>query len=98
MTTIRRIERAWTSKQHERLFRELAAARPEATFPIDFEGGWAIPAAALAIIRMEELNQAHVPLCNQLIRVLLAAQEADGGWGDVAATALCIRALLCGGG
>src|SRR5262249_27926124 len=28
----------------------------------------------------------------------LSSQEADGGWGEPLATALCLRALLCGRG
>jgi hypothetical protein len=50
------------------------------------------------VIRLDELNQSHVPLCAKLIRAVLAAQESDGGWGDVITTSLCLRALLCSNG
>jgi hypothetical protein len=53
-----------------------------------------IPAAALAMIRLEELNQSHAPLYARLLRKVLAGQESDGGWGDPLATALVLRALL----
>ena len=62
------------------------------------EGDWIAPSAAMALIRMDELMQSHVPLYRQLIRVLLSVQQADGSWGDPAATALCLRALLSGKG
>jgi hypothetical protein len=32
------------------------------------------------------------------VKSIIAAQEADGGWADLVATALCLRALLCGNG
>jgi hypothetical protein len=98
MITVRQIERAWTARTYEKLFRELVATRPEASFRFEVEQGRAIPAAAMAVIRLEELSQAHVPVCGKLLRAVLAAQDADGGWGDVMTTALCLRALLCSGG
>ena len=98
MITIRQIERAWTARTYEKLFRELVAARPEAAFRFELEQGRAIPAAAMAVIRLDELSQSHVPLAGTLVRALLAGQEKDGGWGDVMTTALCLRALLCSTG
>jgi hypothetical protein len=95
MITVKQMQRTWSARQYERLFRDLVAYRAEATLDLDFEGAWAIPAAAMAIIRMDELNQAHCPLYAQLIRALIAAQQLNGGWGDPALTALCLRALLC---
>jgi hypothetical protein len=53
----------------------------------------------MALVRLEELSQSHVPLYARLVRALLAAQSAsDGGWGDPAVTALCLRALTGGRG
>lgn len=98
MITIRQIDRAWTARTYEKLFRELVAGRPEAGFRFELEQGRAIPAAAMAVIRLDELSQSHVPLCATLIRALIAAQEKDGGWGDAMTTALCLRALLCSQG
>ena len=95
MITIRQIERAWQARTYEKLFRELVANRPESTFRFDQEQGRAIPAAAMGVIRLEELSQSHVPVCAQLLRAVIAGQEVDGGWGDPTATALCLRALLC---
>ena len=98
MITVKQMQRAWSARQYERLFRDLIEYRPEGTLDLDFEGAWAIPTAAMAIIRMDELTQAHCPLYAQLVRALIAAQQNDGGWGDPALTALCLRALLCGQG
>lgn len=98
MMTVKHMQRAWSGRQHERLFRDLIEYRPEATLGLDFDGLWSIPAAAMAIVRMDELSQSHAPLYSQLVRAILAAQQADGGWNDPALTALCIRALLCGQG
>ena len=98
MITIRQIERAWTARTYEKLFRELVANRPEAGFRFEHEQARAIPAAAMAVIRLEELSQSHTPVAAKLVRAVIAGQETDGGWGDVMTTALCLRALLCSGG
>ena len=39
MITIRQIERAWTARTYEKLFRELVANRPEASFRFEHEQG-----------------------------------------------------------
>ena len=75
MITIRQIERAWQARTYEKLFRELVANRPESTFRFEHEQGRAIPAAAMAIIRLEELSQAHVSVCAQLIRAVVAGRS-----------------------
>lgn len=97
MTTVRQIERCWNAREYRKLFRDLVAARPEAMLRLDVEVRAPL-AAAMAVIRLDELSQAHVPLCGRLLRAILAAQEADGGWGEPVTTALCLRALLCGNG
>src|SRR3712207_5518067 len=97
MTTVRQIERYWTAKEYARLFRDLVAARPEAQFRLEVEVRAPL-AAAMAVIRMDELAQSHTPLYTRLVRFLLSTQESDGGWGDPVTTALCLRALLCGQG
>lgn len=95
MITVRQIERDWNARNYEKLFRELTANRPEATFCFSFEGNRSTPAAAMGIIRLAELSQSYVPLYAKLVRAVLASQDArDGGWGDVVVTALCCRALL----
>ena len=98
MITIRQIERAWQARTYEKLFRELVANRPEAAFRFEHEQGRAIPAAAMGVIRLDELSQSYTPLCAQLLRAVIAGQESDGGWGDPMTTALCLRALLCSSG
>ena len=98
MTTVKQLERTWTAKQYERLYKDLVECRAEAGLAFEFEADWSLPAAAMAVVRMDELSQAHVPLCRQLIGALLGRQLADGSWGDPAVTALCLRALLCSQG
>ena len=95
MITVRQIEREWTHRKYEKLFDSLVEHRPEAAFPFDLSAGRCVPAAAVALIRLDELSQSHVPLYARLVRALLAAQSAnDGGWGDPVVTALCLRALM----
>ncbi len=98
MITVRQIDRLWTAKAYGKLFRELTAARPEASLRAEMELGRAVPAAAMAMIRLDELSQSYVPMYGRLLRFVLNEQQADGGWGDVMSTALCVRALLCGQG
>ena len=98
MFTVRQIERHWESKAYERLFAELVAARPEASLRLGIDIARPVPAAALAVVRLDELTQSHAKLYPKLIKTVVAAQEADGGWGDLVTTALCLRALLCGQG
>lgn len=98
MQTARQIERFWNAKQYDRLARELLAARLESSPRLVGELSRNVPAAALALIRMDELNQSHHPLAQKFIHCILAAQEADGGWGEPLVTALCLRALLCSRG
>ncbi len=98
MFTIRQIERLWNAKQYRRLAVELLAGRAEASYRLEAEFARSVPAAALTLIRMDELAQSHHPLYRTLLNVLIVAQEPDGGWGDVMTTALCVRALMCGEG
>jgi hypothetical protein len=98
MMTVKQIQRTWSASQHERLYRDLVLQRPEAALELGFNGASYLSAAALAMIRMDELTQSHVPFYGQLVRTLVAAQQPDGGWGDPALSALCLRALSCGNG
>jgi hypothetical protein len=96
--TLRQIERFWSARQYDRLARELLAARPEFSGRLLGELSESVPCAALALIRLDELNQGHRPFNQTLIRAIIAPQEGDGGWGDPLVSAICIRALLCNGG
>ena len=98
MMTVRHIEKLWNAKTFQRLFRDMLAGRAEASLRLEVELSGPLPAAAMALIRLDELAQAHVPLYSKLLKAILAAQEADGGWGDPLTTALCLRALLAGRG
>src|SRR4051812_30326684 len=98
MITLRQIDRYLNEQQHRRLYRELVTGRPEATFALEPHLGRAIPVAALGMIRLDELSQSHAALYRRLLNIVLTAQQSDGGWGDLMTTAICVRALLCGGG
>jgi hypothetical protein len=98
MITLHRIDRLFSEHQHPRLYRELVAARPEAFLGLDSTLSRVAPIAALGMIRLEELNQAHTSTYRRLLNVLLTSQQRDGGWGDAMTTALAVRALLSGGG
>jgi len=94
MMTVRQMERLWNTQKHRQLLDELLIARPEAPYARRLrEGACALPAAAIGIIRLEELAQSHVPLYSTLQHAILSAQEVDGGWGDPMITALCTRSL-----
>jgi hypothetical protein len=96
MQTVRQIERLWSARQYGRLFRELLANRPECSFRLGIDSPTSAVAAAIGIVRLDELNQSHVPLYSTFIRAIVASQERDGGWGDAIATTLCLRALMLG--
>jgi len=98
MMTVRHIEKLWDARLYARLCEELLSARPERD--VRLAGRLNLPAAvaALAIVRLDELSQWHVPLYGKLVRRMLSFQEEDGGWADPLTTALCVRALLCGRG
>jgi hypothetical protein len=98
MITIRHLERLFDDHQHRRLYRELIAGRPEATFALEPVLARAVPIAALGMIRLDELSQSHTALYRRLLNVVLTAQQPDGGWTDPMTTALCVRGLLAGGG
>lgn len=93
MLTNRHIERLWNNRKWSQLLDELLAPRIEALAARDLAQNPAASAASLALIRLDELHQAHSPLCSQLIRALISLQETDGGWADVATTTLALRAL-----
>jgi hypothetical protein len=99
MITLRQIDRYLNEQQHRRLYKELVTGRPEASFPaLEPQLARAVPVAALGMIRLDELSQSHAPIYRRLLNVVLTAQQSDGGWGDLMTTAICVRALLCGGG
>jgi|SRR5687768_5060724 len=98
MITIRQFERLWLGKDYTRIARLCLELRPEASVRLALEVSRQAPAAALAIVRLDELGQSYAPFCARLVRYLLGSQEADGGWGDPVATALAIKALSCSNG
>src|SRR3954451_21867614 len=98
MQTTRQLDRFWSARQYDRLARELLTARIESSPRLVAELAHPVPAAAMALIRLDELNQGFHPLNEKLIRTIIAAQEGDGGWGDLIVSALCLRALMCNRG
>lgn len=100
MMTVKHIDRLWTAKRFAALLREMLAGRAESLPAVETALGRAADVAttALAIIRLDELHQGHVPLYSKLVRHVVAGQAVDGGWADAMTTALCVRALSCGRG
>jgi hypothetical protein len=98
MMTVRQMERHWNSQSYQQLLRETLAGRPEASLRLESELSGPIPAAAMALLRLDELAQGHAPLYAKLLKTILASQDADGGWKDPLTTALCLRALFGGRG
>jgi len=98
MMTVRQIERQWESKSYDRLLGDLLVARPESGLRLGLDPSRPVCTAAMAVIRLDELDQSHTKIYPKLIKTILLAQEADGGWGDLVTTALCLRALFCGQG
>lgn len=98
MLTVRQIERLYTARDYSRLLHDLTSHRADALIRWDAQASRPTLAAAMAAIRLDELSQAHHPFCGKMIRAVLAAQDADGGWGDPLTTALCLRALLASKG
>lgn len=93
MLTIRQIERLWNAGDFARLARELLAGRAELSPRTLLDSSYRVPCAAMALIRIDEFAQNFHPLAGRLIKVLVSAQDPDGGWGDPATTALVLRAL-----
>jgi len=54
--------------------------RPEASGRLAAELSHALPAAAMVVIRLDELNQSHLPLCRRMIRTILAPKRPTGDW------------------
>jgi hypothetical protein len=98
MMTVRHIERLYQARSHRQLLQEMLAGRAENSLRLANELDGHLPAAAMALVRLDELEQSHVPLYRKLLNLLLAAQEPDGGWGDPLTTAICLRALSAGHG
>lgn len=98
MITIRQIERLWKDKKFKRLMRDCTAARPEASLRLETDLANRLAAAAMAVVRLDELNRQTAPVFDLLLAAVLSGQEADGGWGDAPTTALCLRALAIAGG
>jgi len=98
MVTVRQIQKLWEAKFYARLCNELLAIRPEYSPRLSSQLNLQAASAAMAIIRLDELSQWHVPLYGRLVQKMVSIQEGDGGWADPLTTSLCLRALLCGRG
>jgi hypothetical protein len=98
MLTTRMMERLWDAGSHGRLLAELLTGRPEASIRLEEALDARLGAAAMTIVRLDEIFQPNHPLYTRLVNVILSAQNNEGGWGDPATTAVCLRALLTGRG
>jgi len=99
MITVRQIERLWKDQSYQAMLGELTGVRPEGRVAsvaseLGAEAVKSLSAAAMGVIRLDELNQSHCPLYAHLLNRILQAQQDDGAWaGDLMVTALCVRAL-----
>jgi len=98
MMTARQIEKLWTARLHVKLLTEVLSSRPEASVRLHTELASPASVAAVSLIRLDELAQSTAPIVSTFVRVIVAAQEADGGWGSAVSTSVCLRALMCGNG
>ncbi|MBC8108124.1 MAG: hypothetical protein H7Z14_16175 [Anaerolineae bacterium] len=98
MITVRFIQRLWDGRNYDRLIGELLAARVESSPRINSRLTGSTAAAALGLIRLDELNQSHTPVAQKMLRCIIASQTTDGGqesgWNDPMLCALCLRALM----
>jgi hypothetical protein len=92
--TVRFIQRLWDGGNYDRLIGELLAARVESSARINSRLTGSTAAAALGLIRLDELNQSHTPIAQKMLRCIIASQTNDGGWNDPMLCALCLRALM----
>lgn len=93
MITIRQIEKLWNARAYEKLLQALTSFRPESFLQSQPRESFCAPAAAMALIRLDELDLSDHPICEKFLRTLIATQDRDGGWCDAPTTALCIRAM-----
>jgi hypothetical protein len=93
MLTVRHIEKLWEAKKYPRLLDELIAPRVECLAAKELSAAPCLAAAALALVRLEEMDQSYAAICPKFIGTIIAHQQADGGFGDVGISALCLRAL-----
>jgi hypothetical protein len=99
MLTCTKLTRLWTAGRFRALIREALAGRPEGRLELDQRRGGPIVAAALALLRLCELNQPGHRLAGVLRDRLIWTQGAAGDWsGDAAVTALVARALTTADG
>ncbi len=98
MITVRQLERLWQSRSSQRLVGDLLALRPEYSLILEAQCQNPVAAAALALLRLDEIGQSNVPLARTLLCSILEAQQADGGWADPITTALALRALVVNDG
>jgi hypothetical protein len=93
MMTVRQIEKWWAAKEHAKLSRECLAGRSEGVESMRGLLVGPVSAAALALVRLDELGQ-QSDFTSALLRAVIDAQSDEGGWDDPLLTALCVRALL----
>jgi len=74
MITVRQIDRLWSAKAYDRLLEQLISPRPEASDRLLSQLPGSLPAAAMAIIRLDEMSQSYVSMYGQLVRIIIAAQ------------------------
>lgn len=96
MMTARQIEKWWMAREYVKLARQCLAGRAESVDSLRVALASPTAAAALALIRLDELGQS-TPVAAAMVRAVSAAQRDDGGWEEPILSAVCVRALLAHG-
>mgnify|MGYP005847101779 CR=1 FL=1 len=96
MMTVRQIEKWWAARDYAKLARECLAGRSEGIPSMRELLLNPLAAAALALVRLDELGQ-RSEVTSTLLRAVINAQSDEGGWDDPLLTALCVRALQAHG-
>jgi hypothetical protein len=98
MFTTRQIGRLWRQGDYGLIVQACLDARPEAVAPWREDLSGPVAAAALALVRFDELACPDHEPAREFLRCVLAAQRPDGGFGSMVLSAVCLRALLAGNG
>ncbi len=78
MTTVRQIQRLWSAKAFDKLLQHLLLPRAEASDRLLAELTGPVAAAAMVVVRLDEMAQTFAPLNAEAIRVVVAAQSPTG--------------------
>ncbi len=94
MFTPRQLDRLWNQHRYADISSLCMEMRAEGSPRLLRELEGPVAAAALGLIRLDEISQPGHPLAVHFLRRVLLSQQPDGSFGSPLVTALCLRALL----